>query len=215
MRRNSAMVKGNTQKAAASDVYSSLARGTGVWALKNARPTNQRGSGAVVNFHCQGRSERTTSSGRDFRSLVRATLLLRAACLLLQTGPPGKLPGPLSDRPSQAEKLTISSRPPSGPFPWIHLIQRHLQCVCSGMWVQSEPSQPRRSSRCPNPVPAVVVISTCPWATRAYLSTAIGRALVARCAGLGRHVRHSCRHVSPTGSGYLASVNRLGSRRGC
>ena len=54
-----------------------------------------------------------------------------------------------------------------------------------------------------------------PVATRAYLSTATGRALVARCAGLGRHVRHSCRYVSPTGSGHLASVNRLGSRRGC
>src|SRR5664280_162389 len=57
---SSAKVKGHTQKASASDVYSSLARGAGVWARKNARPTNQRESGALVNFRYHGRSERTT-----------------------------------------------------------------------------------------------------------------------------------------------------------
>jgi hypothetical protein len=75
-------------------------------------------------------------------------------------GPRENSPRPLSDPPSQAENLPISSRPPSGPFPGIQLIQHHLRCVCSGMRVQCEPSQPRQSSRCPDPVPAVVLIST-------------------------------------------------------
>jgi hypothetical protein len=215
MRRNSAMVKGYTQKAAASDVYSSLARGDRCLGTQKRPSHKSTGIGRTCQLPLAGpiRADNLIRLGLQIPCPCNAPTSSRLPLATNRT--PGETPGtPLGPTFSSREthhllKTSFRTLPldPPNSTPFTVRLFRHVGPIRAVATSSEQPVPESRAGGGPD--------LDVPVATRAYLSTATGRALVARCAGLGRHVRHSCRYVSPTGSGHLASVNRLGSRRGC